>query len=106
MLIYLHQATARALYTFDLVFNEHLGIGYEFTLDSDHFRNFKEEKLSYTSEQIENEYFIQSTDLLFENLITPIETNPKWVDGQPLLFANSGDLGYDVFAAIFYMVSR
>jgi len=105
MLIYVSRITARADYIFKLVFSE-LGVNYELTTNLEHFKDFNLEKISYSSEDNGNGYSIDAAPLLFEDNIKPLEPGIEWRIGIPYLFPNETKLGFDVFAAVFYMVSR
>lgn len=58
---------------------------------------------------LDNCVFIKSSGLIFRSDIVPQLVSVKWENGIPLLFTNHGEqdaLGFDAFAAVFYMVSR
>ncbi len=51
-------------------------------------------------------FFIESNGLLCSETIVPIEMKYGTIRKLPVLFTNEGAFGYDIFAAIFFMVSR
>lgn len=92
---------------FELIFTEELGIEYRTTNDRNEFENYPAEKINYSNDRIGQHFFIKASPLLFENEIKkqPISVVEK--DSVKVLFPNEeDDLGFDIFAAVFYMVSR
>jgi hypothetical protein len=60
-------------------------------------------------EESRNFVFIKSSGLLFQSDIVQQLVSVTWQNGIPLLFTNhdeEDDTGFDLFAAVFYMVSR
>jgi hypothetical protein len=109
LVIYSENTSPRADYVFDLVFKQEFEIEYSLTSDRNIFDAHQEEKLNYSdSKKSEAELFIKSASLLFENFIEKKEIPVAEKFETTILFPNeeSCDLGFDVFSAIFYMVSR
>ncbi|MGH2646282.1 MAG: polysaccharide deacetylase family protein, partial [Ginsengibacter sp.] len=108
LLVYLSNDTTRTKYIFDLVFNWQLGIEYKTTSDLDIFNAHSEEKINYSSSKRSDEFFIKSSSLLFENFIQNQSISVEEKFETKVLFSNSSecDLGFDIFSAIFYMISR
>ncbi|HUS00823.1 MAG TPA: polysaccharide deacetylase family protein [Chitinophagaceae bacterium] len=108
LLIYLQALTPRTEYIFDLVFKNELGISYTITTNRHAFERYGQEKLNYSCTRSDKDFFIYSSTLLFkksiEEINIPVEKKYEFV----VLFPNdaSCDMGFDIFAAIFYMVSR
>lgn len=109
MLIYLPALSSRCRYTLEWVFEEVWGIKLSFTTAKNSFESFEGEKLCYDSTSSFPGLFIAATNLLFAGDIKPqnvkvfpyrdtIAIFPTEVPGAALPF--------DVFAAIFYMISR
>ncbi|HEY5462665.1 MAG TPA: polysaccharide deacetylase family protein [Hanamia sp.] len=106
-LIYLPKISTRCVYVFDLIFKQELGFEYSVTTDITAFKEYKEEKLNYSGAKTENEIFIKASSLLFETEIKKQEIKIEEKDHTKFLFPNKDcDLGFDIFSAIFYMVSR
>lgn len=106
LLIYIPKSSIRCDYVFRLIFKEELGIEYQATTDISTFENHLEEKINYSNSRIQNELFIKASPLIFESGIKNQEIKVEEKDGIKLLFPEDDDLGFDVFSAVFYMVSR
>ena len=106
LLIYLPKFSSRCNYVFDFIFKEELGIDYRTTSDAIEFQNYSAEKLNYSNSIFSNEWFIKAASLLFENEIKKQEIKIGNKNGTPVLFPNEDVLGFDIFAAVFYLVSR
>lgn len=108
LLIYLPLITSRCEYIFEQIFREDLGLEYQYTTDLKIFEAYEEEKISYSFKRNNDEFYIQASSLLFENEIKKIDISAEKKFGTTVLFANgaSCDLGFDIFSAVFYMISR
>lgn len=108
LLIYLPVATSRSEYIFELIFKHELGIEYSTTSDNKFFEAYQQEKINYSAFRFGKEIFIKSTPLLFEHTIKKINISVEKKQGILVLFANDAtcDVGFDIFASVFYMVSR
>lgn len=109
LLIYSEKISPRIDYIFDLVFKGEFGIEYSITSDRNLFDAHQFEKLNYSSSRkSEGEFFIKSASLLFENFIEQKEIPVSEKYETKILFPNEGscDTGFDIFSAVFYMVSR
>src|ERR1019366_7937000 len=97
LLIYLPEVSPRSKYIFDIIFTHEFGIGYNTTANIAAFENHTEEKINYTVNRIKDEFFIK-------NIEVPVTEKGR----TKVLFPNNEfcDLGFDIFAATFYMVSR
>tara|TARA_R110001583_G_scaffold1708_10_gene13267 strand:+ start:14509 stop:15738 length:1230 start_codon:yes stop_codon:yes gene_type:complete len=85
-----------------------LGIEVSFTTTIEEFIAHNSLKMSYTKQQLGNEFFIKSHDLLFEQGLSDVEINVHDWENTKCFFFN-GDkshLPFDVFAASFYLLSR
>ena len=107
LLIYLPAITKRSEYVFELIFENELGLEYLATTDTDKFDTHHQEKINYSSTRIGEEIFIKSSSVLFEQSIKKINVTTGTIGDVPVLFADAScDVGFDIFAAVFYMVSR
>ena len=108
LLVYTHNITPRLKYIFKHICTRILGLEVSFTTKIEEFIAYDSFKLSYTKQQLGNEFFIKSHDILFEQGLNDIDINvQKW--GQTKCFFFSGDksaLPFDIFAASFYLLSR
>ena len=108
LLVYTHNITPRLKYIFKHICTRILGLEVSFTTKIEEFIAYDSFKLSYTKQQLGNEFFIKSHDILFEQGLNDIDINvQKW--GRTKCFFFSGDksaLPFDIFAAAFYLLSR
>ena len=109
LLIYTPYITNRIRYVMQYVFEERLGVDYSITSDKQRFlSNTDDFKIVYAKENLENEAFFYAHNLLFETDIQKIEVAVRTYNETKILFAhnNNSALPFDVFAAIFYLLSR
>lgn len=108
ILIYTHKITPRVNYIFKHVFTRTLHIEVTFTTKVEDFVAYNGPKLSYTKVALGNEFFVKSTDLLFEQGIHDVEiTMSKW-DATPCFFSTGtkSSIPFDIFSASFYLITR
>lgn len=108
LLIYTHKITPRFSYTMKQVFTKILGIEIGFTTKVEDFIKHNEAKITYTKQPLQNEFFVRSNDLLFEQGISDIQLNVVQWDNTPCFFPTGerSNIPYDIFAASFYLLSR
>ncbi len=107
LLIYLSKRSARCNYVFDLIFRHEFDIPYCLTADRAEFERHPGEKINYSDSSSGSGFFIRSSPLLFENNNKSQEINIVKKHQTKVFFAtDDDDLGFDIFSAIFYMVSR
>lgn len=107
MLVYAHKLTPRLQYTCAFVFEQQFGLEYSLISDPDFFEDFNGPKLNYSTSVMRCRYTITPASLLFESAIyeQPIACFEK--DGLKAFFRTTGaDFPFDLFAAIFYLLSR
>lgn len=108
LLIYTHKVTPRLTYIMRHIFVGMLGLPIEFTTKVEEFIKHVGPKITYTKQALQNEFFIKSHTLLFEQGINDVPTPISDWNGIPCFF-NSGErsnLPYDIFAASFFLLSR
>ncbi|MGN6533589.1 MAG: polysaccharide deacetylase family protein [Ginsengibacter sp.] len=106
LLIYLPKKSSRCEYIFDLIFTEEFAIDYRVTTDITEFNQHAKEKINYSFSKIANEFFIKASSLLFENEIKKQEIKVEQKHGTKVLFPDKNeDLGFDIFSAVFYLIS-
>ncbi|MGX1929854.1 polysaccharide deacetylase family protein [Flagellimonas sp. 2504JD4-2] len=108
LLIYTHKITNRLTYTAKQLFERILGIEITFTSKVEDFIKHSGPKITYSKQPLQNEFFIRSNDLLFEQGINDLEIKVSDWDGVPCFFS-SGDrsaIPYDIFSASFFLLSR
>jgi hypothetical protein len=107
LLIYSDITSSRLQYTCDFIFKEQFGIDYKITIDSEYFRNHDGAKINYSNSRMEDVYTIQSQSLLFEQDIKKQTINCVDLNNYKAFFKTSdSDFPFDIFAAIFYLLSR
>ncbi len=108
LLVYTHKITPRLKYVFKHICTRILGVDVSFTTTIEEFIAHDSIKMSYTKQQLGNEFFVKSHDLLYEQGLSDIEINVHDWDNTKCFFLN-GDkshIPYDIFAASFYLLSR
>ena len=108
LLIFTHQVTNRLTYTAKQIFEKILGVEIGFTTKVEDFIKHSGPKMTYSKQPLQNEFFIRSNDLLFEQGINDLEVKISDWDGIPCFFS-SGDkstIPFDVFSASFFLLSR
>ena len=107
LLIYLPTVTPRSEYIFELIFRQHFGINYHTTSDTIAFEKHAEEKINYSDQRLHEEFFIKPSNLLSDDSVKIFDIPVSEKHQTKILFPNDEcDLGFDIFSAIFYMVSR
>ena len=105
-LIYISQNSPRLSYVLNFIFNEMYGFDFKTTKDKDYFKSFSGCKLNYSKEIIGDEFFIKSNDFINDLSIKKVSLNISSRDGFEIFFQNNSDLNFDLFSAIFYLLSR
>ncbi|WP_299431313.1 polysaccharide deacetylase family protein [uncultured Maribacter sp.] len=108
LLIYTHKITPRFSYIMRHMFTKILGIKIILTTTVEDFIKHKGPKITYTKQPLQNEFFVRSNDLLFEQGINAIDISINDWDGVPAFFATGerSSIPFDVFSASFYLLSR
>lgn len=108
LLIYTHKITPRFTYTMKQVFTRILGIKISFTTKVEDFIKHTGAKITYTKQPLQNEFFVRSNDLLFEQGINDFEVKILEWEGVPCFFAagERSNIPFDIFSASFYLLSR
>ena len=73
LLIYTHQITNRLTYVTKQIFGGILGIETVLTTKIEDFIKHSGPKITYTKQPLQNEFFIRSNDLLFEQGINDLD---------------------------------
>ncbi|WP_245786977.1 polysaccharide deacetylase family protein [Maribacter stanieri] len=90
------------------IFVNILGVELDFTTKVEEFIKHTGPKITYTKQPLQNEFFIRSNELLFEQGINDIQLNIADWDGVPCFFqaGEKSILPFDIFTASFFMLSR
>jgi len=85
-----------------------LGIDISFTSAVEDFIKHSGPKITYTKQPLQNEFFIRSNRLLFEQGINDVEIKIEDWEGLPCFFETGerSNIPFDIFAASFYLISR
>lgn len=108
LLIYTHKITPRFSYIMRHMFTKVLGVKIILTTTVEDFIKHKGPKITYTKQPLQNEFFVRSNDLLFEQGINAIDISINDWDGVPAFFGTGerSSIPFDVFSASFYLLSR
>jgi len=110
ILIYSDRYSSRLRYSLDLIFHTLLGTSYELTQDEETFRLATGPRLVYAANPpaIEGVINIRAVELLFEKGLKDQQIAIGQHNDLKTLFRTSKrySLPYDLFAAVFYLVSR
>ncbi len=107
MLFYSVHKNPRLDYVLDLVSNEIFNEPFVQTNDLSVFKSFTGAKLNYSPERIsETEFYVSPHRLLFETGISEQQIIRFDAFGRPAFFQSEGDFPFDIFAAVFFLVSR
>ena len=105
-LIYTDQNSLRLKYVFNFIFNETYGFDFKITQDKGFFSSSNSPKLNYSENQINDEFFIKSSGFLYETNIHEIQLEVFKYDDFEIFFKTGGNFPFDIFSAIFYLLSR
>ncbi len=108
LLLFTHKVTNRLTYTARHIFERILGIEIAFTTKVEDFIKHSGPKMTYSKQPLQNEFFIRSNDLLFEQGINDLEIKVSDWEGTPCFFAcgEKSTVPYDIFSASFFLLSR
>ena len=108
ILIYTHKITPRIKYIFKHIFTLRLGVEIEFSSDVIYFKEHNSYKMSYGTSQIQDEFYINSSDILLSHKIEDLDIDVDNWDGLPIFFSNKENpfFNFDLFGASFYLISR
>ncbi len=108
LLIYTHKITNRLTYTMRHLFVQMMGVEVSFTTKVEDFIKHQGPKITYTKQALQNEFFIRSNDLLFEQGINDIQIKVQDWEGIPCFFKTDdrSNIPFDIFSASFYLLSR
>lgn len=109
ILILTPNISSRLQYTAEVIFRHFCGLDYELTENKEYFLNATGEKINYTPEHIHGIPWIKPSGLVFEKQVRPVTVKTAYYKGVPVLFPDDDDktfLPFDIFSAVFYMLSR
>ncbi len=104
--IFTKEISPRLKYVCDFMFEQYFGLTYSFTTEVNdlEFSNI----ISYTNETLSNKHIqIKPSGLLFQTGIESLAPKVSQYREFQILFPTaSGDLPFDIFSAVFYLLSR
>jgi hypothetical protein len=107
MLLYCKTISPRLSYIIEFIGKEINADGILLTSDLNQFREYNEGRINYSEAPLTgNECWIIPHSLLFETNIAPQLTDCYLQDNQKTFFKTGGDMGFDLLAASFYLISR
>jgi hypothetical protein len=107
MLLYSPYNPSRLQYVVGFINKELFDDPIRITTDPAEFNSYELQKLNYSDEECsKEEYFIKRTALLFETGIEQQEIECFELNYYKAFFQTSGDFPFDIFAAIFYLLTR
>ena len=107
MLFFSENISPRLVYVLDLISHEMLYSPLQLTQDKELFKKHDGARLNYSEQKItEKEFFIPPHGLLFETGIEEQSISCFISSGKPAFFPTGGDFAFDIFSAVFYLVSR
>lgn len=108
LLVFVKKTTSRLSYALNLVLRDVIQTEFTVTTSKESFEGYDGPKISYHPHSLDQEYFVQSHDLLFENGIIEQEMNSVDWEGVKAFFSCSkrANFPFDVFAASFFFAVR
>lgn len=107
VLVYSHSVSPRLQYIVDF-FSQYYGISFKLIYDEVKYVDAPAEcKINYGYHRLTvKEIFIHSHVLLFESSIRQVKVECFEKNDYKVFFKTEGDVGFDLFAAIFYLLTR
>jgi hypothetical protein len=107
VIVYCQTISPRLQYLIHFL-SQYFKLSFKLTTDKSVFLSSADAKINYSPEGSDaKEILIRPVNLLFENKISPVVINCFHHEaGFTALFKTDDDIGFDMFAAIFYLLSR
>lgn len=100
------QRSEALAYVLDFVFNRFYGCGYRISM---HLSDVQPDDvvISYGGEKHPDGLHIASTGYIFKKDLHPFpQPELTWYEGLPVIYRSGGVMGFDLFTAIFFLLSR
>jgi len=106
-LVFCHSVSPRLQSVISFL-SQYYGLGFRVIYDEEKYLESPEAcKINYGYHRLsEGEIFIHSHVLLFESSIRPVKIEAFDIRGFKAFFKAEGEIGFDLFAAIFFLLSR
>ncbi len=107
MIVYANKITPRLQYVTDFIGRQITGEPFQLTTDTFYFSDYRGPKINYGYEDVcDNEMLIVNYPLLFEDTIKKQAIQCFRANDFKAFFKSEGDYPFDIFAAVFYLLSR
>ena len=107
MIVYANKITPRLQYVADFIGKAITGDALQLTTDTSYFNNYNGPKINYGYETVSNEeLLIINYPLLFEENIKKQKIDCFRINDFKAFYKSEGDYPFDIFAAVFYLLSR
>ena len=108
LLVYTPHITPRLKFVFKQICTRILGVEVDFTSKVQELVAHDSLKMSYTTQQLGNEFYIKSNSILFEQGISDLDIHiHDWEDTKCFFYnGKKSAIPFDIFAASFFMLSR
>lgn len=110
LIFYTEKTSPRLDYVLSVFLKQLLGLDYQLTTDREDFKKSALPKINYSSTSIsKEEVFFAPHSILFEKSIKFQSIKPQPCQNLPAFFythAEKADLPFDIFAFVFYLLSR
>ena len=107
MIVYANRITPRLQYVTEFIGKQITGEPFQLTDDTFYFNDYNGPKINYGYETISNdELLIVNYPLLFEDSIKKQNTSCFKTNDFKAFFKSEGDYPFDIFAAVFYLLTR
>jgi hypothetical protein len=107
LLLYAHTITPRLEYITAWIQEHFIDAPIELTDSTHRYSSYVGPRLNYSAQRIsEQECWIEPNALLFEEDVRSLQVSVSDNGTFPILFCARGDMGFDVLAASFYLLSR
>lgn len=97
--------SSRLIFSLDFIFNQ-IGARYSLISDEHSFANISAPKINYTSGSFSGAINISPSGFLDEKSVTATKPASGFINSTFVLFLNESKTGFDIFSAVFFMISR
>lgn len=107
IVIFVNEINNRIAYVLEFIFNN-LGLKSYITSNKKEYNSLNCSKINYSKGKFSDEFFINAHGILNEKGINKQEIKSDFYRGLPVIFsdAENPDFPFDIFSAIFYMITR
>ena len=103
--VYSPDVSPRLEYTAGVIFSTVLGLNYEITTDRRKIGGSP--AVIYSNEKVKDQFVIRPSGLLDKTGIEQVMPEVSFAEDMPVLFAaEGGSIPFDLFSAVFFMLSR